>query len=128
MSSSSTICASCTQRLRISPWPSHRSMDLSLVLNSIRPRRVATRCPVTTNEAVYFYQVDRFGFGITLPDCLIGRKMIPFNETFTVLPLKRDGMKDLSKASSTRRNASLMYGVTLWMKYHYFWRYFFIPI
>ena len=100
-------------------------MEWSPVLNSVRLWRAVIRCPVTTQESVQFSQADRVRFGISSPACLTGRRVIPSERTSAVVPLKRGGRKDLSKASSTGRNNSVMCRVAPCTKAHSSWRDFF---
>ena len=80
-----------------------------------------------THKVVQFSQAYIFGVGISTPACLVGSQVIPCDGTSVVAPSKRAVRKDFSKASSTERNASPMYGVTLWTKSHSYWRYFCRP-
>ena len=71
--SSSAAYSFCTLRHRISPLTYCRSRAWYPVLNSTFPQISGTRSPVMTQEVVQFSKADRVGFGISSPECLIGR-------------------------------------------------------
>ena len=89
MAYSSSVCASCTWRRRISPLPSCRIMAWSPVLNAVFPWRSGNRFPVTTHEAVRLSQEERVRLGIAIPICLTGRRVIHYIGTLEVAPWKR---------------------------------------
>ena len=89
MASSSAVCASCTQKWRISPLTYLRSMAWSPVLNYICPQISVTRCHVMTNEAVQFSHTEIVGLEISSPACLTSRRVIPHIGTSVVATWKR---------------------------------------
>ena len=123
ISFSARICP----RLLTAVRPSQRQAEWSAVRNYTWPLSSATKCPVTTQDAVQFSGAVWVGLGRASPACLTGRWVIPRSGTPSRRPLYNAGTKIYLSTTSTGPKASPTPGVTLCTKSPSFWRDFCSP-
>ena len=111
----------------ISFLSSVRSCVWSPERNSTRPRRAATRCPVTTHDAVQLPFAIWAGSGIASPACLTGNPVIVQSGMCFVAPWKRSGRNPSQSAFSTGWKSSPSPLVARCTKAHSCWRDFCRP-
>ena len=76
------------------------------------PLSAATRCPVMTQDAVYFSGAVSVGYGRASCACFTARRETPLSDAPSTNPSKRAGNKVSHKAFSTGTKASPIPGVT----------------
>ena len=128
--SSAAVRASSARRwtlLQTVVHPSWRQANWSAVRNSTWPRSAATRCPVTTQDAVQFSRSVCEGSGRANHACLTVRRVTPCSGTPSRSPSNNSGLKVYCSAASTSPKASSTPGVTHCTNAHYCWSDFCSP-